>query len=164
LAGSVDLRRRGDRQEGLRIVGAEIERGTIWNRVIVVGDQDKAIRELVAAALSTELGTQVLLAADARRLFELVGQVRPAVVVMNPRLAGSDDLAAVRHLRADPSMARVPLVALSAADDRQAAFDAGCRAVAARPPDRGALVRVVAELMRDPDAAAGRDAIETAPR
>jgi CheY-like chemotaxis protein len=153
------------RHKGLRVVNAGVEPGTVWNRVIVVGDRDKATRELVAVALSTELSTQVLLAADARRLYDLVEHARPAVVVLDPRLAGPDGLEALHQLRADPSTAHVPLIAISTADDRRAALDAGCWAFVERPPDRDELVRLIAELMGAAGGVAGdRASVESAPR
>jgi CheY-like chemotaxis protein len=119
----------------------------VRNRVIIVADDDRAIRELMAVALSTELSAQVLLAPNRRRLLELAQHVRPAVVVTDVRMPELDGLEAVRRLRADPTTALVPVIAVSALTSRREALDAGCWGFVAKPFDLDELVDLVGNLM-----------------
>jgi hypothetical protein len=43
----------------------------VRNPVLIVAEDDEAIRDVIGAAVSTELGAHVLLASDGQRLLDL---------------------------------------------------------------------------------------------
>ena len=101
---------------------------------ILVCDDEPALRELMRAAirgphrfLDAETGPEAL---EAARF------ARPDVVLLDVMLPGLDGLAVLRELRADPDLASVPVVVVSAWDaeaDRLAAEEAGADAFVAKP-------------------------------
>ena len=119
------------------------------NRVILVADDEKDVREVLSVVLSTELGARVLLAPDGQRLVDLVDHVRPAVVVTDVRMPKLDGLEAVRRLSADPRTAHVPVVVISAYCERHEALDAGAAAFVAKPFQLDDVVRLLGRLLRE---------------
>ena len=118
------------------------------NRVIIVAEDDKEIRELLAAALSTELGMHVMLVADGKRLLELAKQVRPTLVVTDIRMPVLDGLEAIRRLHADGATTHVPVIAISAAAARAEALEAGCWAFVPKPFVVDDLVEMVGDVLK----------------
>jgi CheY-like chemotaxis protein len=116
------------------------------NRGIVVAEDDKATREMLAAALSTELGARVVLVPDGERAVEVVRRQRPAVVVLDMIMPGIDGLEAARQLKADPVTADIPIVAISAAPRRAEALAAGCDRFLAKPLQLDELLDLVHSL------------------
>ena len=76
---------------------------------------------------------------------------RPAVILMDVQLPGTDGLTLTRAIRSDARFVRLPIVAVTAyamEADREAALGAGCDAFVAKPIDVRALGELVHALMR----------------
>ena len=110
--------------------------------VILVVDDDTAIRELMVTAFEDE-GYHVLQAADGAQALHLVSQALPSVVVLDIQMPGIDGLEVARRLKADPATAAIPLVAVSAAAREEDVLASGCCAFVAKPFD---LVRLVSAV------------------
>ncbi len=98
-------------------------------RVLVVEDNPVNL-ELVAALLETE-GCGVISAETADVSLRLAATERPDLILMDIQLPGMSGHDATRRLKADPSTAGIPVVALTAhamrgeeARAREAGFDA----------------------------------------
>jgi len=77
---------------------------------------------------------------------ELLKHDRPDLVLMDIRLPGMDGLEATRRIKADPTLAAIPVVAVSAyamEEDRQDAARAGCDGYLAKPFTRREIVGIV---------------------
>jgi CheY-like chemotaxis protein len=118
-------------------------RPTLTHPVILVADDDRTIRDVIAAALTDEIGARVLRVDDGEGLLALVRQVRPAAIVTDVKMPRVGGLEVALALAADPRTAGIPIVAVSAVTDRQACLDAGCRAFLAKPFELDELVGVV---------------------
>lgn len=118
---------------------------TARTRVLVVEDDD-ALRDAVAAALTSE-GYEVHGEPDGMRLAQL--PQRPDLAVLDVRLgAGPSGLSVARLLRAE---ADVPILFLSAADsleDRVAGFEAGADDYLVKPFSMTELLLRVRALLR----------------
>jgi CheY-like chemotaxis protein len=123
--------------------------GAAVRSVMVVEDEESNL-ELLAAVLE-ELEVEVVSARSAEEAAWLLRRRRPALVVLDVQLPGQDGLALTRRIRADPSTASIPVVALTAsarAEDRQAALEAGCTEWIAKPVDTRQLVRTLVQFLR----------------
>jgi CheY-like chemotaxis protein len=96
-------------------------------RVLVV-ENDAMSRELATRVLSAG-GYDVVCATDAEEAIFIAPEVRPDLVLMDVGLPGIDGIEATIVLHDDPTLAHVPVVALSAlafSSDRERALRAGC--------------------------------------
>ncbi|HEX2438532.1 MAG TPA: response regulator [Methylomirabilota bacterium] len=113
--------------------------------ILVVEDNEKnrkLVRDLLTVkgyiVVETETGEEALTLAQSRR---------PALVLMDIQLPGIDGIETLRRLRADPSTASIPVVAVTASamtQDRQKIVAAGFDGYQAKPLS----VRPFLELVR----------------
>lgn len=114
---------------------------------MVVAEDDPVIRELLAEVIEAELGVYVLAAADGAEALRVLERVRPAVVVTDVMMPGVDGLELTRRVCAEPSLAGVPVVAISAAVDADTARQAGCAELLAKPFDVDDVVDLVRRFL-----------------
>ena len=109
-------------------------------RVLVVEDFADN-RELLTEYLSFR-GFAVTAAADGEAALRSAREQPPDVILMDLRMPGLDGWQATRQLKADPTTAAVPVIAVTAhalKPEMESARDAGCDAVVAKPFDITAL-------------------------
>jgi CheY-like chemotaxis protein len=82
---------------------------------VLVLDDDADALELVRLTLEPR-GWDVRTSADASSAVSLVRRHRPAVLLVDLLMPGTDGFAVVDAVRADPSTAATPIVVLTAAD------------------------------------------------
>jgi DNA-binding response OmpR family regulator len=81
--------------------------------LVVVADADEDILMLVRATL-TGAGYEVVVARDGAAALSLLGERRPAAVVLDIAMPELDGLEVLARLRADPATAELPVILLSA--------------------------------------------------
>jgi two-component system, OmpR family, phosphate regulon response regulator PhoB len=81
-------------------------------KVLVVDDEAAIL--LSTAYLLETFGHEVVRTADPRQVLDLVRAFRPDVVLQDVRMPGLDLSGLVRSLRAEPGLARTPIVLFSA--------------------------------------------------
>jgi CheY-like chemotaxis protein len=94
--------------------------------ILIIEDNDKNLK-LVRDLLQVK-GYQTIEAGRAELGIELALRHLPRLILMDIQLPGMDGVTALSQLRADPSTARIPVVALTAfamKDDRQRFLSAG---------------------------------------
>jgi two-component system cell cycle response regulator DivK len=109
-------------------------------RVLVVEDFADN-RDLLTEYL-TFRGFAVTAEADGEAALRSARADRPDVILMDLRMPGLDGWQTTRRLKADPSTANVPVIAVTAhalKREVDSARDAGCDAVVAKPFDISAL-------------------------
>ncbi|NTU84478.1 MAG: PAS domain-containing protein, partial [Chloroflexales bacterium] len=117
-------------------------------RVVIADDH-----ELTLAMYLDLLAQQGCQVAGARTGDEAVAQVRatrPDVVVLDIQMPGMDGLTAIQHIRDDPAVAAVPIIALTALampGDRERCLAAGADAYLAKPVGLRLLVETIAALL-----------------
>jgi CheY-like chemotaxis protein len=92
--------------------------------VVLVADDDDAIRALLAAAIGEEPGRHVLTAADGAQALARCEQTRPALALVDVNMPGLGGLDVIERLKADPLHGDVPVVAMSAGHNRERALAA----------------------------------------
>lgn len=118
-------------------------------RVLVV-DDDPDARELMRHVLG-DCGAEVLVASDADSALTTLREERPAVLVSDIGMPGSDGYDLIRSVRALPAEqgGRTPALALTAfarPDDRRHAIAVGYQIHLAKPADPAELITVVGSL------------------
>jgi len=115
---------------------------------ILVVEDNELNRELVTQLLEDDY--EIISAVDGAAGLTAAVELRPDLILMDLSLPVLDGWEATRALRADPSTAATPIIALSAhaaAADMQRAMDAGCDAYVTKPIDEQVLLREIARLI-----------------
>ncbi|MEO8745525.1 MAG: response regulator [Candidatus Dormiibacterota bacterium] len=113
-------------------------------RILIV--EDDAASRLLAAAILEEQGFVVDAAGSAEEAVELIKRSAPDLILMDIRLPGMDGLQLTRILKADPSTAAIPVIALTAHMmplHQRAAIAAGCSAFITKPVSPATLAAEV---------------------
>lgn len=116
---------------------------------ILVAEDNPANRELIRTILELR-GCEVLEAGDGEEALLKIREIRPDLVLMDvqmPRLGG---LAALQEMRADPGLAPIPVIALTAyamQGDQERFLAAGFDGYASKPIDAKALWRQMEPLL-----------------
>jgi len=119
-------------------------------RVLVV-DDDRVIQQLLEVNLELEGYDVVATASDGREALEKIGQLKPDLVILDIMMPKMDGLAVCRSLKADPELAKIPIVLLSARAqdlDIREGLDIGANAYLTKPFDPVELLDVVARLLK----------------
>jgi len=116
----------------------------VGRSILVIEDNEDGAQSL-ADVLELQ-GHRVHIAADGRTGISLARELRPDVVLCDIGLPDLDGYAVARALRGEAALGGMRLVAVSGyaqPEDRQRARDAGFDAHLAKPPEFGALLRVL---------------------
>ena len=116
---------------------------------VVIVDDEESIRTLVQATLESP-ECKVLLAANGHEALALANSEHPQVIVLDWMMPGMSGLECLRRLAADPKLAGIPVLMLTAMGqekDRQAALDAGAKAFLMKPFSPLQLVGIVRETL-----------------
>jgi len=109
--------------------------------ILVVEDNEQNL-ELVQYLLE-DSGLKVIAAPDAEIAREQLAQGMPDLILMDMQLPGTDGLTLVEEIRSQESMAKVPIIALTAhamRGDRERFLAGGCDGYIAKPIDATSFV------------------------
>lgn len=115
--------------------------------IVLVVEDDDALREFLRIALSEEF--EVVDAESGEVAMELVRRSMPDVIVLDVMLPGASGLDIVRRVRADPALAHIPVLVMTAFSEIEPAEAeaAGASDFLAKPFDVGELIAAVKELL-----------------
>jgi two-component system cell cycle response regulator DivK len=136
------------------------------SRRILVVDDDALNLELLLTVLEGA-GFEVHGACDARSGVDLARRLLPDVVLMDLQLPEMDGLDATRALHAEPSMASIPVIAVTAhvkKDDEERSLAAGCVRHVSKPIDTRALPALIREVLESPAPPAAPERLERGSR
>ena len=118
---------------------------------ILVADDDVDIRELVEFKLST-MGHEIVAVGDGAAAVEACRADKPDLAVLDVMMPGVSGLDAIRAIRADPALADLPVILLTARaqeTDVETGFDSGADDYITKPfSPRELASRVQALLSR----------------
>jgi CheY-like chemotaxis protein len=109
------------------------------------------------ADLLRQQGCHVDLARTGEEVLARARATRPDVAVLDIQMPGMDGLTAIRQIRANPALASVPIIALTALampGDRERCLGAGANTYLSKPVGLRTLVASIAELLSRADAGA----------
>ena len=116
--------------------------------VLVVDDHPMNLKLVQSVLDAARIRTRV--ARSAEEVAVQLDVARPALILMDVQLPGTDGLTLTRQLRADPRYAELPIVALTAyaaPSDEREAFAAGCDGFMSKPIDIRALRELVQRML-----------------
>jgi CheY-like chemotaxis protein len=119
-------------------------------RVLVV-DDDRVIQQLLEVNLELEGYEVVATAADGREALEKIAALKPDLVILDIMMPKMDGLEVCRRLRADPELAKIPVILLSARAqdmDIREGLEIGASAYLTKPFDPVELLEVVGRLAK----------------
>jgi PleD family two-component response regulator len=117
---------------------------------ILFADDDAAMREMVADALSSQ-GHRVRLARNGREAIEALRGSTPDLVVLDYRMGTPDGFEVCRHVKTNPRTGHVPVLILTGEaqlENRLRGFDAGADDYLPKPFDARELLARVTALLR----------------
>ena len=118
--------------------------------VVLVVEDDTAVRFLLGVVLVEDLDVRVVEAATGPAAVEALAAERPALVILDLMLPGFGGLEVLRRLRADAATRAIPVVAMSAAVGGTQALADGCDAFLQKPFDLEDLVAVARRALAPP--------------
>jgi CheY-like chemotaxis protein len=113
--------------------------------LVLVIDDDARLRELYRVNLEMR-GLTVAEAANGEEGLDAARSDRPALIVLDLAMPGTDGFAVLDTLKTDASLSDIPVVVLTGTTDEQVEEDArkaGAVAFVAKPVDTDDFVRVV---------------------
>lgn len=126
--------------------------------ILLVEDDPRDVELTLTALEEGKLANEIVVAADGAEALDYLGRTgayagraegNPAVVLLDLKLPKVDGLEVLRQIRAEPSLAMVPVVILtSSAEERDIVrgYELGVNAYVVKPVDFEAFVRAVKEL------------------
>lgn len=113
--------------------------------LVLVADDEPSIRETVSFILEME-GFAVAVAEDGEQALEAIRRLRPPVVLLDGMMPRRDGFDVCRQVKADPDLATVKIVMLTALGqktDREKAIAAGADVYITKPFDEEELLALL---------------------
>jgi CheY-like chemotaxis protein len=127
----------------------ELERSKMQHRILIIDDEDD-IREIAAMSLETVAGWEVMVANSGAQGLTRAAMYKPDAILLDVMMPAMDGPATLQKLRADPEIAALPVVFLTAklqATDRRRLAELGAAGVLAKPFDPMTLADQVKEAL-----------------
>lgn len=109
---------------------------------ILVVDDDPMVHDLMRRFLVKE-GFWVEIAANGETGLELARQLHPAAITLDVMMPGLDGWAVLTALKADPTLADIPVIMLTIVDDKNLGYALGATDYLTKPVDRDRLAVVL---------------------
>jgi len=140
-----DLSRAKEEQAAEDLLATGGARGTI-----LVIDDERAGREMIGNALAQE-GYTAILATGGRDGLRLARERRPDAIILDVIMPDVDGWAVLRALKADPELARTPVILVTMLGDRDMGLALGAADHLTKPIAPQDLLRVLARVSRGKD-------------
>ena len=117
---------------------------------VLIVDDESAGRDTVESILDGE-GYVLLMATNGTQAIEMARANQPDIILMDVMMPGMTGFEACRHIRSDSDLAEIPIILLTALDDRKSlltGLDAGAVDFITKPFDRYELRARLAGIMR----------------
>ncbi len=119
------------------------------NPLIVLAEDNEANIATISGYLKHR-GFQLILAKDGEEAIALTAANHPNIVLMDIQMPKVDGLSAIRQIRANPAIAHIPIIALTALampHDREKCIDAGANEYISKPVKLKSLVEMIQRLL-----------------
>ncbi len=116
------------------------------DRTVLLVDDDPSLLDTLSRLLTRD-GYNVRCAQDGREGLEMAREIRPGLVVLDVILPTMDGWEVLSALKADPSLAAIPVVMLTIVDEAEKGLSLGAVDYLSKPLDRGKLSRVLGKYL-----------------
>lgn len=129
-----------------------MERLNPTSTILIVDDEPMSSKTLAGILRSQDY--QIVFASDGREALKKAAEIAPDLILLDVMLPEMDGFEVCRHLRGDPVLAEVPIILVTALDDRDSrvqGMEAGADDFVTKPIDRVELrarVRTITRLNR----------------
>jgi two-component system, sensor histidine kinase and response regulator len=133
-------------------------------RILLV--EDNTFNQQIALEMLEEVGSSVCLAANGMEALELLRQTAFDCVLMDVQMPLMDGLEATRRIRADPRLADIRVLAMTAtatSEDRVRCIEAGMDDFISKPIQPALMYQTIANWLPERDAARARPAASARP-
>ncbi len=116
--------------------------------ILLVEDNEANIATMMA--YMEVKGYRIMVARDGLEAIATTRSSHPDLILMDIQMRGMDGLEAIRHIREDPQLNTIPIIAVTALtfpDDRDRCMDAGATRYVAKPVKLKALDQAMQELL-----------------
>lgn len=116
---------------------------------VLVAEDNAVNRELLRELLEVR-GYEVAEACDGQEALQMVEQSRPDILLLDLSMPKLDGFGVVRHIRASPGLADLPVLAVTAyamRGDREEVLRAGFDGYLSKPIDAAALAKEMGRLL-----------------
>jgi two-component system, cell cycle response regulator DivK len=119
-------------------------------KILIIEDNEQNL--YLATFILEKNGYEVVQARDGQEGIELAGQVHPALILLDIQLPVRDGYAVAQELRKNPSLARVPIVAVTSyamVGDRERVLAAGCTGYIEKPINPETFISEITQYLGD---------------
>ncbi len=116
---------------------------------VLVIDDDGSACDVVSRTLARE-GYRCVSARSGEDGLRLARDVRPALILLDVLMPGTDGVATLSMLKADPELAEIPVVMISITPDQGIAFALGATEYLVKPVDRDRLIETLRKHLPAP--------------
>jgi CheY-like chemotaxis protein len=109
---------------------------------VLVIDDDWTVRELMQRFLDQQ-GLHMVAAASGEEGLRLAKELRPTVITLDVLMPGMDGWAVLEALKADPTLASIPVIMATFVDDKNMGFALGATDFLTKPIDRKYLAQLL---------------------
>jgi CheY-like chemotaxis protein len=127
------------------ITPAPMAKSANADKTVVVIDDDHSVLELAERVLTKE-GFKTVLVDNGQTGLQIVRTTKPAFVILDIMLPGSDGWNLLREIRADRNCADTKVLMLSVLDERHRAYRDGADGFIPKPLDRDRLIKMIEEV------------------
>ncbi|MBI2193845.1 MAG: response regulator [Planctomycetes bacterium] len=110
--------------------------------VVLCIDDDPAVHDLLGRMLAKE-GIRAVAASTGPAGLQLARQVKPCAITLDVLMPGMDGWAVLKHLKADPELAPIPVIMLTVAEHQNLAFSLNAAGYLIKPVERERLLGAV---------------------
>lgn len=109
---------------------------------VLVIDDDPVAHELLTGILTKE-GFSVTCSSSADEGLEKARRLRPDLITLDVKMPGKDGWHLLAELKAEPTLAEIPVIMISVVDDQKTAYALGASDYVTKPVDRSRLTALL---------------------
>jgi CheY-like chemotaxis protein len=122
--------------------------GSATRATVLIVDDDPAAQHIIGAHLARD-GYRLLFAASAPEALTMAREHRPDAITLDVMMPQVDGWTMLHTLKADPELASIPVILVTANQDRSLGFELGAIAFLTKPVDREALLEAMRACCSD---------------